>query len=122
MFRVVVAMESYALRDRRVAQAFKFTFEDKLCPISVLKAGSYIQSQLDSLKRKDNQIYVAEAPNVVEVLMWYHCVNLIYPEVEIKHMFVRMNYPTGNIIAFFDAKKESFCLDYSRTTYWNEIS
>lgn len=104
-FHSAVAMEAYSLRDRRVAQAFRVTFADKLCPISILKSERYIQSLLVSTQRKYNPLSLAKKSNVIELLMCHHVVNIVRSELDINYMSFPMNLRTRIFIRLVVQRK-----------------
>lgn len=100
MFEAALALHTYTLRDQRVGQAFRITFNETLCSIALLNTGSYIQGVFGVL-RNDGPLYVTEVSTVFEVLVWLHFLNPVRTESDDKRLFVRITYQTGNIIGLF---------------------
>lgn len=96
-FHSALAIQKYTLRDQRVGQDFRISFEDNLCPVAFISAGSYIQRVFWFL-REGVLVYVTDVPMIFELLMWCHCLNLVRTEVGEKGLSVRINCLTGNLV------------------------
>ena len=98
LFRAALAVHTFAMVDVRVREAFTVTFHDVRCSPSFLNAGSYLQQVLRG-PHAANVLFQA-VPSVSEVLVWFHCVNVVQHEIVARRMKVKMGYRIGNIIGY----------------------
>lgn len=98
-FRAALAIYSYASKDQRIFQVFRNTFISRNCSIRFLNAGSFIQTVLGG-SVKDSPLVIGEKPTIFEVLVWFHCINMVTTAVQEKKIALPADYRNGNIIGY----------------------
>ena len=97
LFRAALALHTFAVRDQRVHEAFIITFQDRMCSPSYINAGMYLQQVLGA---KGGHVLATETPTIFDVLLWFHCVNLLHTESAADRVTVKVSYRVGNILGF----------------------
>ena len=98
-FRAALAIHSYASKDERVAQVFRNTFVCRNCSVRYLNAGAFIQTVLGG-NVKDGPLVIIDKPTIFEVLVWFHCINMVTTAVQEKTLTLAADYRNGNIIGY----------------------
>ena len=102
-FQAGLALHTYAIRDRRVEEAFKITFLNRQCSLSFLNAGGFIQRVLrpaDNRGRREPILAPTRKPSVFEILLWFHCINMVSDMFDKRQVTLKVHYSTGNLIGY----------------------
>jgi DNA modification methylase len=89
-FTAALAIHTYALKDQRVHQLFRLTFQKLLRSTQYLNAGSFIQGILKKT--------VKSKPTILQVILWLHSVNIVADAIDQKDLRLRVSYRVGNVL------------------------
>ena len=104
-YRTALSINAFCQVDRRIREAFDITFRVRKRPISLITAGSYIQSVIHKEKpTATTNPLSTDVPSVFEVLLWFHTINTVMDEVKNKRTTCKCSYITGNVLGFIVSK------------------